>query len=254
MIFDPVNGNLYDDKGGFLKKIGCPFGLHPDQLQVINDRERRCSVCKKNIYSVNHISDDELRDMISRDEEICLFSMANAKNIKVLQRRGEVGVNSENYQIIQTLRSLEAMAAAQANGFLILFKDAAPPHAFGEDKFLVLQQKTTGEIWWTSDYRTSLFDKAIEDAAEDFEAYRDENWTIIRSWFYARRDQPFPLAAYAIPKSLLPDTRVFIPDLIEDVGYVFWNQGNALKIISATATWTGDDMKIDVPPLPAFVG
>lgn len=146
------------------------------------------------------------------------------------------------------------MAAAQANGFLILFKDATPPHAFGEDKYIVLKQKNTGEIWWSSDYRISLFDKAIADGAKDFDAYRDENWEIIRPWFYARRNQPFPLAAYAIPKSLLPGTKVFIPDLIEDVGFVFWNQGNAQKLISATATWTGNDLDIDIPPSPAFVG
>lgn len=254
MIFDSKNGCLYDDEGVFLKKISCPFGLHPDQLQAIGHHERRCNVCEKVVYGVDDVSDGLLREMIERDEDVCIFSTSNAKNIKILGRSGEVGVNSEGYVVVQTLRSLQNMAMAQKNGFLLIFKDVGLPYDFGEDKFIVYQRNDTGELWWSSDYRYSLFDKALEDNAGDFDAYRDENWKVVRSWFYARRDQPFPLAAYAIPKYLQPGTRVFIPDVIEDIGYVFWNQGNANRIISAAATWTGDDMKVDVPPVPLFVG
>ena len=254
MIFDSKNGCLYDDEGIFLKKIACPFGLQSDQLQAINHHERRCNVCEKMIYSVDNISDGLLREMIERDEGVCIFSTSNARNIKILGKNGEIGVNSEGYVVIQTIRSLQGMAAAQKNGFLLIFKDAGPSYNFGEDKFTVYQRNDTGELWWSGDYRYSLFDKALQENAEDLDAYRDENWTLVRSWFYARRDQPFPLAAYAIPKSLQSGTRVFISDVIEDIGYVFWNQGNARRIISANAIWTGDDVKIDIPSSPLFVG
>ena len=254
MIFDSKNGCLYDDEGVFLKKISCPLGLHPDQLQVIGHHERRCNVCEKVVFSVDNISDDLLREMIDGDSEVCIFSTSNAKNIKILGKNGEVGVNSEGCMVIQTLRSLPDMAAAQKNGFLLLFKDVGPRYDFGENKFIVYQRNDTGELWWSGDYRYSLFDKAIEESAEDSDAYRDENWTVVRSWFYARRDQPFPLAAYAVPKSLQPNTRVFIPDVIEDVGRVFWNQGNAEVVLSSLATWDGVMLKIDIPASFGFVG
>lgn len=254
MIFDSKNGCLYDNEGVFLKRISCPFGLHPDQLQAIGHGERRCNVCEKVIYGVDNISDDMLREMIERDERICIFSTSNARNIKVLGRSGDVGVNSEGYVVVQTLRSLQSMATAQEKGFLLVFKDVGSPYDFGEDKFIVYQRNDTGELWWSSDYRYSLFDKALEDNAENFDAYRDENWTVVRSWFYARRDEPFPLAAYAVPKSLQPDTRVFIPDVIEDVGCMFWNQGNAKVVLSSLATWDGVMLKIDIPASFGFVG
>ena len=43
MIFDPKVGALYGDDGVFIKKVSCPLALHPDQLKMINDRERFCS-------------------------------------------------------------------------------------------------------------------------------------------------------------------------------------------------------------------
>jgi hypothetical protein len=254
MIFDSKNGCLYDDEGVFLKKISCPFGLHPDQLHAIGHHERRCNVCEMVVYGVDDVSDDLLREMIERDEKVCIFSTSNARNIKILGRSGEVGVNSEGYVVVQTLRSLESMAAAQAKGYRLLFRDVGAAHSFGESKVLVLQQNDTGELWWANDFRDSLFDKALADGAESFDDYRDEKWTVIKPWSYVRRDQPFPLAAYAVPKTLQPGVRVFVPDVIEDIGYVFWNQGDAQRVLSSAGTWTGEDLIIDVPPPPEIVG
>jgi hypothetical protein len=75
----------------------------------------------------------------------------------------------------------------------------------------------------------------------------------VRPWFYARRDLQFPLAAYAIPKHLVPGTRVFLPDIIEEVKHVFWNQGNAQRVLSTSATRNGKDLEIDLLGPPAFV-
>jgi hypothetical protein len=146
------------------------------------------------------------------------------------------------------------MVAAQKNDFFVLFKNVGTPPPFGEHKFVVMQQNETKEIWWSGDYRTSLFDKALEDEAENLDAYREENWTIVKNWFFTQCDQPFPLAAYAIPKDLNLGDRVFLLDVIEDVPYVFWNQGNAQKILSTSATWNGKDLEIDQPEPPRIVG
>jgi hypothetical protein len=254
MIFDPKVGALYGDDGSFIKTVSCPLALHPDQLQTINDRERFCSACQKTIYRIDDMSDVELRQEVDKDENICIFATHQAKNITILNKVGWVGTNTNNYPVIQTLRSVESMVAAQKNGFIVLFKDVGVPLPFGEDKFIVLQQNETGEIWWSGDYRTSLFDKALEDQAKDFDAYRDENWTIVRNWFFSRSDQPFPLAAYAVPKDIQPGERVFLLDVIEEVGRVFWNQGNAQKVLSTSATWNGKDFEIDQPEPPQLVG
>lgn len=254
MIFDPKVGALYGDDGVFIKKVSCPLALHPDQLKMINDRERFCSACQKIIYRIDDMSDVELRQAVDEDKNICVFATPHAKNITILEKLGRGDENTNNYPVIQTLRSLESMVAAQKNGFLVLIKDVGVSPPFGEDKFIVMQQNETGEIWWSGDYRTSLFDKALEDKVEDFDAYRDEHWTIVRNWFFSRRDQPFPLAAYAVPKDLQSGDRVFLSDVIEEVKHVFWNQGNAQKILSISATWNGKDFEIDQPAWTRWVG
>ncbi|OGB69017.1 MAG: hypothetical protein A2496_17450 [Burkholderiales bacterium RIFOXYC12_FULL_60_6] len=206
------------------------------------------------------MSDIEVKKMVKEDEKICVFATPNAKNITILEKYGVIDCNTNNYKVIQTLRSLESMALAQKNGFLILIKDVGIPHTFGDNKFEIYKKKETGELWWACDYRTSLFDKALEDnifkdkEIDDPRSYMEENWEIIKNWFYSRRDQPFPIAAYAIPKDLTVGTRVFLSDVIEEVKYVYWNQGNAKRILSIAATWNGQDFEIDQPARPSCVG
>jgi hypothetical protein len=80
------------------------------------------------------------------------------------------------------------------------------------------------------------------------------DWALIRDWFFARPDRPFPLAAYAVPKNLYIGTRVFLEDLIEDSFQAIWNQGNAQRRIKSPARWNGKDLIIDPPEEPMMTG
>lgn len=131
------------------------------------------------------------------------------------------------------------MESAQQKGFRLVFKDTGEDTSNGEEKYILYQNRRTGALWWGSDYRNS------GPGAED--ALPDHDWVVVHKWFFARSDRQFPLAAYAVPQNIAVGERVFIEDLIEDSFSEIWNQGNAERRKSGSATWTGEDLVIDPP-------
>ena len=249
MIFDPITRALYADDGSFLKTVDCPLALRPENLlKLLNDSPNRyCNTCKKTIYCLDGLTDNDVKLNIFEDDSKCVFSTQKGNNIVFLQ---PIGISRKNYHdlpTVQTARSLEIMADMQANGHKLIFKNVGEASNFGSKKYVVYQHKLTGKIWWSGDYRNeypyNLIDKT--EAGE---------WQIIRDWFFVRPDQPFPLAAYIIPKSIIPGARVFLEDVIEDILEISWNQGNAERIVSSAATWTGVDFVIDEPLDLCIVG
>lgn len=110
-----------------------------------------------------------------------------------------------------------------------------------------------GDLWWSGDYRTSLYDKAIDDDVEDdLDAYCEESWKVVRPWFYARRDLQFPLAAYAIPKHLVPVLEFFCQMSLKKSSMYFGIKGTR-RVLSTSATRNGKYLEIDLPGPPAFV-
>lgn len=250
MIFDQMTGALYADDGAFLKTVHCPLALRPEQLlQSTNgDPSRFCNSCKKTVRCIDDLADSEVQTAVSDDESLCLFSTPTAKNVVFLQSIGTTQKNYKGLPVVQTMRSLEAMADAQARGFDLVFKSTSEDSAFGEDKYLVYQKKSTGELWWTGDFRTP------RPAFEGLDGSNRDDWEMVRNWFFVRPDRPFPLAAYAIPKELHVGARIFLEDVIEDVLETVWNQGNSTRLISTAATWNGVDFDIDEPMDSCFVG
>lgn len=243
MIFDQLTGALYADDGAFLKTVRCPLALRSEQLvQVSTDTsDRFCNFCQRSIRCIDELQDSDIKSALTDDESLCIFATPKAKNITFLQPIGAVYGNYENLPIIKTMRSLEAMADAQVRGFDLVFKDAGEGSTFGPEKYLVYQHKPTGKLWWSGDYRNPA--PTVEEACGS-----DSNeWKMVRDWFYARPDRPFPLAAYAVPRDLKLGARIFIDDVIEDVLQTTWNQGNSVRIVSGAATWNGTDFDLDEP-------
>ncbi len=251
MIYDQTIGALYADDGTFIKTINCPLALRPDQLLPIEGNDRSCSACNKSIRAIDEMTDEDMAAEVAKNDALCVFFTAKAKNIVFLQPWGSVERNFQNLPTIQTLRSLEAMAAAHANGFILLIKNVGVSHPFGDRKFIVYQNVSTGELWWSGDYRQAS-PQCV--SAEPNTNRQDGNWRLVRDWFYARSDKPFPLAAYAIPPTVSSGTRVFLPDVIEDHRYEVWNQGDSIRIVAAPAKWNGTDLEIEQPLSPCGVG
>ncbi len=104
-------------------------------------------------------------------------------------------------------------------------------------KFAVFQNRKTGEIEVIGDYRAHSRKWPREDAelAIDFT-------------FCYPHSFPSPFAAYLIPKDLAKGEHVLLEDLIEDFVAQRWNQGDAWRLKSCEAIWTGSDFEILYDP------
>lgn len=235
MIFDPKISALYGDDGAFIKTVHCPMALR--DLQALDDSspDRLCHSCGTTVRCIDEMTESAVRQAVAVDENICVFATAKAKHVVFLQPIGRPAHTSEELPRIKTARTLEGMTDAFARGMRVVIKYSPMPNGIGS-KYKVLQHKVTGEVWWSGDYRSVGPDG------------QEEDWTLVADWFYHRPDHPFPLAAYLVPPGFLPGQRVFLEDLIEDVGMSYWNQGNSDRLLSCVATWNGGEFELEVPP------
>lgn len=239
MIYDAHSSALYADDGTFLHTVYCPMALTPDQLDALypDSGDRHCHQCKRRIHRLDGLSDEQAKTLFRDDPQACIFSTVKARNIVFLHRREQREGNREGLPVIRTARHLPAMKAAYRKGFRLLLRDVGTAPQEGERKYIVYQHQHTGEIWWSSDLR--------DTRPLDFVSEQDEEpWLLIKDWFYARSDQPFPLAAYLIPRDLPPYASVFVEDVIEDKRIRMWNQGDSNRVHASEAYWTGADLHL----------
>ena len=250
MIFDPLTNALYDDTGKFLKTVFCPLSLRPEQLHEFRstDRVRYCSLCRKDVMSLDNLSDDEVKNAVASDPSLCVFATPGARNIRFLSQSSGFRIgNPEGLPVIISLRSLPTMQLAAGSGFRLVFRDVGQAPSFGESKYIVYQDSITGRIWWSGDLRDGFPTPQLDGTRHDYR--------LIRNWFYARSDRPFPLGAYAVAPSITPGQRVYIEDVLEDISVKWWNQGNSHRLTSCFAAWNGSDLQLDVPEQgPAVLG
>ena len=141
-----------------------------------------------------------------------------------------VDLNRVGIRTIQTARDEESINLAAKNGFFPLMKKVAPDKRI-RSKYAIFQNKETGEIRVSGDYRS--YD------------YEDKKFKpVIDFTFYYPHHFPSPFAAYLIPNDLRIGERVFIEDLIEDYIRAEWNQGDVYRLESSFAIWNGDDFEV----------
>lgn len=235
MIYDPMSGALYGADGSFIKSVHCPMSLRIGQLSKLSrdSPDRHCNSCSKTIFDADQLTESDLKSMVLRDPGLCVFATGAAKNIIFLKPIGVMERNTDDLPVIQTARNLESMVDAQVRGFRVLIKDCGVKNEFGDSKYLVYQNARTGEIWSSGDYRSP-----------EPEMGSNDDWKLVSDFVNVRPDRPFPLAAYLVPKDLQPGSRVFIEDVIGDIEVVFWNQGNASRIVSSAGVWDGTDITL----------
>jgi len=265
MIYDPHSSALFADDGTFLHTVYCPMALTPDQLDAIytDSLDRQCSQCDRRIHSLDGLTDAQAKILFRDDPRACVFSTGNARNIVFLHHREQHEGNSDGLPVIRTARNLQMMQAARQQGFKLLLREVGVAPQEGEFKYIVYQHRETGEIWWSGDLRSQHpLDYPIVSHEnlltrvkgwllggkkhQNFSRTRDP-WILVKNWFHAQADQPFPLAAYLIPKDLPADTAVFIEDVIENQRELTWNQGNSRRIHASKGHWTGKELNLDDP-------
>jgi hypothetical protein len=144
-----------------------------------------------------------------------------------------------------TARDKNSINAGVKNGYWPLVKKVEPSKEI-RSKFSVIQNKKTGEIEVSGDYRSRFWG----ENADDFEIVID--WTS-----YYPHSFKSPFAAYLIPADIQIGERVFVEDLIEDFIGEKWNQGDTYRLASCEAIWNGTDLEIQYDPdttRTSFVG
>lgn len=245
MIFDPKIGALYADDGVFIKTVHCPMALRVEDLASLPDElpDRRCHACNKTIRCIDDMEDADAQKAVAEDPDICIFATAAARHVVFLKPIGEHAWDAAGLPVIKTARNLVAMADGQARGCRLVIRRCGQTGEIGS-KCIVYQHSTTGELWWSVDYRSEAPNRSNES-----------EWSLVADWFHHRADQPFPLAAYLVPPGLKRGQRVLLEDLIEDVGVEYWNQGDSRRLLSSVAVWNGYDFELErcYPPA-AMVG
>lgn len=251
MKYDCKDRCLYTDHGDLIKQLDCPLHKKWDQLQVVDeyDRKRWCGSCKKNVISILGFNDRQVQALVEVDEEVCLYASSTFGNVAFIGAdvsggaRGPMGSSVYRHMyscvhsraeapVITTARTVEAINKGVRDGYWPVLK-AVLPSAEIKTKTLVTQNPD-GSIKVDGDLREAL------SASYIFEhnPYRS----------------PLAFAAYLIPRDLEAGTRVFIPDLIEDILGRRWNQGDTYRRNEGFAVWDGKDLVIEEKPVGEFVG
>jgi hypothetical protein len=139
-------------------------------------------------------------------------------------------------RVIKTARDKDEINLAAKNGFKPLIKKINPSPDI-RAKYCVFQNKKTGEIEVSGDYRIGFH----SNHNDDFELVID--WT-----FFYPYNFKSPFAAYLIPSDIKIGETVFIEDLIEDIVGSNWSQGDNYRLDSCEAVWNGVDLVVAYNP------
>lgn len=148
--------------------------------------------------------------------------------------------NLKELRVIKTARDKDSINRAAKSGFKPLVKKVEPSDKI-RSKYSLVQNKKTGEIQISGDYRSDYRRGFYLEDNNDFETVID--WT-----FYYPYSFKSPFAAYLIPNDIKIGERVFIEDLIEDYIGASWNQGDTYRLESCEAIWNGTDLEIQYDP------
>jgi hypothetical protein len=141
--------------------------------------------------------------------------------------------NPEGLRVIKTARDEASINEAARQGLFPLVKPVEPSSRI-RSKYAVIQNKVTGEIEVSGDYRW-------RGGMEDGEV-------VVDFTFYYPHSFPSPFAAYLIPRDLKVGERVYLEDLIEDVVGGSWNQGDTYRLTGCIAVWNGRDFELEFDP------
>jgi len=150
-------------------------------------------------------------------------------------------IKTSELRVIKTARNEESINEAAKNGYFPLIKKIKPSKKI-RSKYSVIQNKKTGEISVSGDYRTASFGSI--NFNDDIEEYKTDEIVVIDWTYYYPYNFESPFAAYLIPNEIKIGEFVFIEDLIEDYIGARWNQGDTYRLESCVAIWNGRELKI----------
>jgi hypothetical protein len=79
--FNPLTQILSTDDGAFLKAVDCPLGISENGL--VGATTKHCLQCHNSVVSIKGMSDHEISDFITKNQDQCLSFSLTDENIKV---------------------------------------------------------------------------------------------------------------------------------------------------------------------------
>lgn len=246
MKYDRDEKTLYADDGTFIKYLDCPLQKKWDELQVLDgtDLKRWCSSCKKDVVNIGSFDDRQVQALVAVNPDACLYASGKFGNVTFV---GSEDVERRHHDppkvlfscshsrvdvpVIGTARTIAAINQGALNSYWPLLRSTAPADEIKEK--ILVHQKADGTIETGGDYRSMA------------------NFT---DYWHNPYHSPLPFAAYLIPRSLAPGTRVYLSDVIEDLLGDGWNQGDKFRREGAFAIWDGSDLVIEEQRYTEVVG
>ena len=107
MIINLKTKSLYTDKGEFLKKVECPNDVSEQDLidSKTNLKIKNCTHCDKGIYKTDNLTDEELKELVRNDPNICFYIKYGQKNISRIEA-GEL-LFFKNMQGASTIKCID---------------------------------------------------------------------------------------------------------------------------------------------------
>ena len=250
-VYDEKTSSLYSPDGEFIKKIHCPKAVRWNQLIEDNpeDRSRGCNQCNERIINLDTITPVEASNLLYRRTTKCFYASSNSANVIFLKDKNnpELSKPVDDYlhhsnevdqtlPTIRTVRNVNDIQRAQQMGFWPDVRLVVYNVADIRSKISVFQNQITGEIKTRGDFR-------------DFLRGINGDWKEVIPWSYFYSDyQETPIAAYLIPRDLPNNSKVLVPDPIEDLVASTWNQGNSYRAENVTAQVI--NRKVILDPIP----
>lgn len=260
MKYDVKTSLLSSEAGPFwVKRLSCPLKKKWHELQRLAPSEqdgftilggeslnepaelrRHCPSCDKDVIDITTFDDREVGALLRVNPAVCVHASTRSAYISFDGVEAEKTMRSSKYScwentvgvpVVNTARTVYAINAAAKEGYWPLLKPAIPSARI-KQKVLV-SQSDDGTINIGGDFRAQF-------GAE--------------TYWHNPYQPALPFAAYLIPPGLQAGVRVYLPDLIEDIEGVSWNQGDRYRRTSAYAVWDGKDIAIEQEPPLSFVG
>ena len=86
MKINPKTFDLFTDSGQFLKTLNCPIRKRWNEMRAMGSDSFLCDSCHREIHDTSHLSDEELRLLLTRDPQACLMVSPAQENCTVLPK------------------------------------------------------------------------------------------------------------------------------------------------------------------------
>lgn len=229
---------LYGPDGTFLKEVYCPKAVDWNQLIADDprDRSRGCALCRDRVINLDLVDVNEVVEIIKRNSRTCVFG--SEKSVRFLhdvnKPESPSACDGQGTPIIRTARTVLDIKRGAVAGFWPDVRLVEYDTQRIGSKFRVLQHEKSGHIRIQSDFRSAPRNRTME------------GWNIVIDFTsYYQYHQRIPLAAYLVPKDLLPGSNVIVADPIEDIVGSKWNQGDSDRAQNIKGVWDGTKIIVD---------